>query len=172
MAPPRRCFGLRFEIDGSRRRNQDTWTDAAGTPLEDQLGALMTRIEEHAAEQVNRQAEELRQLQEQRRRWDAAKVTAHRDYIEDHLRATIADRVEAGHEARDMRAYSEAIADHAAELSARDRRRALEWAAWIRGYAEEIDPVRTAAGLPVVPEPTDRDLRPYLKRAGHSGWRP
>lgn len=165
-------LSIRLEIEGVRRNKRETWTDSADAQLESQLGALMTRVEELAQVQVDLREVEYQRVLERRRRWDEAAVIARRVFVEDFFRAALATRVAAGREAREMRAYADAIERRAAGLADEDRAQAFEWAAWIQGHADEIDPARMSTGVPSVPEPTDRDLRPYLERAGLSGWRP
>lgn len=37
-----------------------------------------------------------------------------------------------------------------------------QWIAWVREYADELDPVASLRGMAETPEPRHEDLRPFL----------
>jgi len=161
-------LSLRIETDPpQRRRRDDVWTDTDGVSVEQCLGDVFTRIEEHAEQQIEHRAAVERRAEQQQQARRAAEAEARREFAEDHRRRVIAQRINDTRYADDVRAYSRALRDRV-ERAPEDRREdVLAWAAWAEQYADSIDPRCTLAATPATPEPDRADLRPYLGAYAH-----
>lgn len=146
----------------SRRRGYETWTDSPDRPLHKQLGDVFTFIEQWA-ELLEAQRERERQnALERRRKRDRMEAGARLQYVEQFRRDEIMNRLADVSFVADARAYVKDLLQAAARLDGGRRTEVEAWAAWIAQYADTVDPVRNAEGMPVVPEPSADDLRRFL----------
>jgi hypothetical protein len=159
---------LRLHPDERRHSRKDpSWSDTESRPLEQQLAAMFDCLELMIKAAVERREEEIRQATERRRRWEAAMAAAQDQFAEAHRSDTLRERIEEAAEAEDIRAYAAALRGSAERVDPSRQKDVIAWATWAKTYADEADPVRNCAGMPVTPKPQPDDLTPYLR-----GWNP
>lgn len=135
----------------------DSWKDADGHRLEDDLAQILEEIRlrhGHLAERRVVESERQRQAQqeraEQEKRLAAAReraAVAHREHLIDE---EARDQARRWIEANQMRAYAEEVRRHASSLAADDHARALQWAERITTVANATDPFPDHAVYPHV----------------------
>jgi hypothetical protein len=178
---------LRLEIDRAGHDNRDTWTDTARAHLEQQVVRIIQGFEAGvSADEQQRQAAELarekvaaeyrRQQEEaaaERRRQEDATLAQWRTAMAearvraaDKIRAdTFRNAYQAWTAAADIRAFSAALEQGAADNRAGTDGHLASWVAWGKAAADLIDPLRGPRALADAdydPEPTPDDLRPFL----------
>ncbi len=167
---------LRLEIARGGYNSGDTWVDAKGNLLEQQLRRIIRDVEitAEADEQarlarlrVQEQAEAERKRRDEHRlaQWQAAMADARGQAI-GWLRAQTFQRAfQAWTTATNIRAFCAAL-DEAADRDDVDSSTGVaDWVAWGRAAADDIDPTRGTRPLAAVdfdPEPGPNDLRPFL----------
>ena len=124
---------------------------------EEKLPELLRELEIRAAEDDHRDAEAKRAAEERHRRWELEMDRATDRFHEAHLANVLRAQVTAWQEARAVREYL-AMLEHRHG----DSVESAEWIAWIGGYAERLDPLRTPPTMPQKPEPSPEDLKPFL----------
>jgi hypothetical protein len=84
----------------------------------------------------------------------------------EHARSTVlSDQASSWLYASRLRDYCAALEVKISDSSAVDG--TVEWIEWARSFADSVDPVSNVPTMPVIPEPSSEDLRPFLH-----GWSP
>ena len=70
-----------------------------------------------------------------------------------------------------LQAYADAVRHQArSRLEDRENSDALEWASQIEAHADRVNPLPNSAATPTPPEPTMKDLEPFMGK--HGPYRP
>lgn len=136
--------------------------DAPGAPLEDQLKVLIRKLEIHLAEQGWDNQERERRNLIRKERGDEVRAAAVEKVRHERNAKRARDQLRDRQLAQSLREYAEEVADHAAKLAGDDQTSALEWAAWLRQHAEEIDPLNGPLQVLRQFTPTADELRPHM----------
>lgn len=158
---------VEVELVNSYGPRTTKWADRKSWTLEEKLPDLLHELELRAAEAVERRAAAARKAEQQRREWELAIERATERYLEDRRGEVIESEASAWRRAQLVRDYCAAVDDTGSSEAA-------EWAEWGSRYAERIDPLNGAVGIPADPESIPREaLKPYLGRLSPyepSGW--
>jgi hypothetical protein len=93
----------------SREGRQATWADRKSWALEEKVGALLRELEIRTAEDDPRRVEAERAAERRRRQWEAAMEKAKRSFLEAHRAQVLRRQADAWSEARELRAYLDAL---------------------------------------------------------------
>lgn len=156
---------LTIELDRTWSGRQYRWADGKRLQVEDRLGHLLAEIEVRALQADEREAEAERRRLERAQQWKMAMDRAKSDFRE-HARSTVlSDQASSWLYASRLRDYCAALEVKISDSSAVDG--TVEWIEWARSFADSVDPVSNVPTMPVIPEPSSEDLRPFLH-----GWSP
>lgn len=145
--------------DGQRWRIEDKVWDVFATIER----ATEVRARQRAEQDRHAAAEERRRA-ERRERWEDAIAEARTRALEDQRVQALNDQLAGWQRARTVRAYADAIEDHLRRAAAAEPAEATaEWIAWMRTYADRIDPVPQLPHQPDESAINADDLRPYLR---------
>jgi len=134
------------------------WGDRKSWTLGDKLPEVLLEIETRAVEHELRRQQAERDAAERERARQAALARARERHAHEHRAQTLLRGVQNWDEAQSIRNYAAA-----AEAAYPDSPPTVEWVAWARGYARQLDPLETAPGPPANPEPVpEHELRPCL----------
>lgn len=148
-------------LPGRRR-----WGDRRRWSLEDKLPEVLGEIVERGEAVEQKRLEAERAKAERRRRWELAMQQARADHAEAFRAAHLRRQVAHWREVQEINAFCEAVQHIAAHApNPLQAHSMLEWISWARDYVERIDPLHQDLGMPIVPEPSSSDLKPYLH-----GW--
>jgi hypothetical protein len=166
-------LSLTLDCDGPRLSGrQRTWSDRQSWSLEERLPHLFRELEERVVK-ARRSVERARILAEEaaeRRRLDAEAReeqwrrlmdTARRRLRQDELRNRLLAEIKAWDEAKQIRAYCDAM-----EAAYPEEDGVREWVAWARGHAAGRDPLASVPTLPEQRELSPEELQRYLPK----GW--
>ncbi len=117
------------------------WGDRKSWTLEDKLPAVLLEIETRAVEHELRRQQAERDAAERERARQAALARARERHAHEHRAQTLLREVQNWDEAQAIRNYAAA-----AEAAYPDSPPTVEWVAWARGYARQLDPLETRAG--------------------------
>jgi hypothetical protein len=166
-------LSLSLDCNGPRLSGrQRTWSDRQSWSLEERLPHLFRELEERVVEarrSVEREriladeAAERRRLDAEAReeQWRRLMDTARRRLQEDELRTRLLAEVKAWDEAKQIRAYCDAV-----EAAYPEQDGVREWVAWAREHAAERDPLASVPTLPEQREPSPEELQRFLPK----GW--
>ncbi|MFZ1155542.1 MAG: hypothetical protein WAN93_11615 [Solirubrobacteraceae bacterium] len=154
---------LQMQLATGYSQRSAKWADRKSTTLEELLPDLLREIEMRAIEdEHHRQAAE-RKAAERERVWEAAMRRARERHAEHHRGEVLRTEIARWSEAQRIRTYCSA-----AESTHTDVPETLKWIAWARSYADTIDPLQRAPGMPAAPTSVQpEELRPFL-----DGWSP
>jgi hypothetical protein len=166
-------LSLTLDCDGPRLSGrQRTWSDRQSWSLEERLPHLFRELEERLVEarrSVERErilaaeAAERRRLDAEAReeQWRRLMYTARQRLRRNELRQQLLAEVKAWDEAKQIRAYCDAM-----DAAYPDEEATRAWVAWARGHATERDPLASSPALPAQREPSLDEVQPYLPK----GW--
>ncbi len=162
-------------IDGPhwlRNGRRSTFADGASSSLDSKLGELFRELElrVHEAElaEIERTAaaeraeeEAKRAAEERERQWHVLMADARRLHNESRRREYLRQQLDRWSEAGRVRDYAEALsAAHSLDSEV------TAWIAWVRRYADSIDPLVEPPRVPADITPTHADLQKFLPE----GW--
>lgn len=154
-----------------------TWTDADEQRLEQMLPRILEEIlfrfdAAAARREAERRREEakLRELELRREAWDRAREDAIEAFRRQFLITQMLDQATAWQQAALLQRYADAVRRQAQSLEESENADALEWAERIEAHADLISPFPESAGTPTPPEPTRKDLEPFMGK--HGAYRP
>jgi hypothetical protein len=155
---------LNIEALGISYGRQSSWGDRTRWSVEARLSHLMGELEIQAAEAEDRRLAKEREEAERQRQWEVAMENAKRRFIEDQRLEVLRRQVHAWEEAEAVRAYCDAVeARHGYEAIS-----AVPGAqAWLSLAREHADRAQQLPTMPLDPEITHEQLKPYL-----GGWSP
>jgi hypothetical protein len=146
-------------VDAGYRREgrPPSWSDRKSWSLEEKLPEVLLELERRADEDARAAEEERQRAVEAQRKWETDVERAKELFIEAHRANELKAQVNARREAEAMRAYL-------VELEAAHGESAVsaEWIAWIRSYIDKRDPLTNAPEMPVSPDISREDLKPFL----------
>ena len=162
---------LVLTLDALHQTRQGSWKDGATTTLEDVLAEVLQEIELRCAAAVSAEGERVAEQDRRRVRWEAAMAQARRDH-ELHVRTELLRRQAADWRAsQELKDYLEAMTAHISQLpqgqAAAAAAAASDWLAFAADYLARLNPVTRPLSVPVVPDPSPRELQPFLH-----GWSP
>lgn len=169
---------LTFMLDGrSGIMWAASWTDSDEQRLEQMLPRILEEIlfrldAAVAAREAERRREEakLRALELRREAWDRAREEAVDAFHRQFLITQMLDQATAWQQAALLQRYADAVRHHAQSLAGSANADALEWAERIEAHADRINPLPNSAATPTLPEPTMKDLEPFMGK--HGSYRP
>jgi hypothetical protein len=146
---------------------QHQWADGKRRTVEDSLAGLLRDVETRAAEDRQRQIDEVRAKAERKVKWEQAMRVAQQQAVEAHYADILDKQVQQWRRTKELRAYREALAQRLANPRPDDGdfTRAREWLAWIDRHIARTDPVESPPAMPAPPELTHDNVKPYL-----NGW--
>lgn len=158
----------RLEVRLSKKWEDETVLsirDELGAPIEDQLPTLIRTLEIAEAEVAWSRKEEERRAEIRKVRWEEVKQEALVKVAYDRNAAQLDEQLDRRKAATVMRTYADDIESRTEGLTQPARPEATEWAAWIRAYADRIDPLNGPLRLLPVTSANHDELRPQL-----NGW--
>lgn len=169
---------LTFMVDGrSGIMWAGSWTDSDEQRLEQMLPRILEEIlfrldAAVAVREAERRREEaqLRALEVRRDAWDRAREDAVDAFQRQFLVTQILDQANAWQQAAMLQRYADAVRHQAQSLEDRENSDALEWASQIEAHADRVNPLPNSAATPTPPEPTMKDLEPFMGK--HGPYRP
>jgi hypothetical protein len=134
------------------------WSDRRGIRIEDVLPEILAEVPVAAAEARHQQREAERQAALRRAEWEQAMEVARKRYLEQLRRDALDGQLERWREAQAIREYASSVtAAHGDDPST------AAWTEWMRGRADELDPIAEHPRMPELPEEIKpEDLRPHL----------
>jgi hypothetical protein len=158
---------LTFELDEAWNGRQYRWADGKRLRVEDRLADLLVEIEMRATEDEQKRIERDREQRERQARWERAIKVARERYTEHARSVALHEQLDHWELAARLRQFCNALDALVTDTEASDEPSHYEWSVWARSYAESIDPLRAPPAMPVIPEPKNEDLEPFL-----DGWSP
>lgn len=169
------------------RSRTGRWADRTRWRLDDRLADALAEAETRAA--LTQQAEDaaVEAAATRQRDWEQAMADAHEQYLQSHLSRALDRQVKDWHRAQKIRAYAAALSAAALPDDASTGAAAgtavsaagpgaggvssvavgdlPSWIAWMRRYADHLDPLLPAPTAPAPPpRPEPEDLRAFLGR--------
>ncbi len=145
--------------------SKKSWADRKRWTLIDKLPDLFDHVQQRASEIAERRVREAREREERQRTWTAAVAQAKQDYIEHHNRQRLGAQLADVTRAQDLRRYADRIEYQTASMGESALRSAAQdWAAWVRGEADRVDPLMHPERLMYV-EPENfslSDINPFM----------
>lgn len=139
--------------------------DAEGVPLEDQLPVLIRKLEIGEAEAEWSRQEEDRRSQIRKIRWKEVEQEAFTKLTYERNAKQLQDQLERRREAAEMRVYAQEIEAQAEQREGLEKEDALQWASWIRQYADRTDPIIGPLRPLHITSAKSDELEPYM-----NGW--
>jgi hypothetical protein len=158
---------LVIELLGYRRNTYRVgrWADRKSWSLDDKVGDLLWEIEVRAGDARVAREEADSAAAERERRLEAARRQAELDLVEARRGETLRHEVASWVEAQQIRDYGAAMVDRYP-----DNPGTRAWAAWTAEFADGLDPLRRAPGIPDSGEIRAADLQPFLKGRSAFGF--
>lgn len=154
-----------------------SWTDSDEQRLEQMLPRILEEIlfrldAAVALWEAERRREEaaLRALEVRREAWDRAREDAVDAFRRKFLVTQMLNQSNAWQQAAVLQRYADAVRHQAQSLEDRENSDALEWAKRIEAHADRVNPLPNSAATPTPPEPTMKDLEPFMGK--HGPYRP
>lgn len=133
-----------------------------GAPLENQLKVLLRKLEIHLAEEDWEHQERERRNRIRKERGDEVRAAAVERVRHERNAKRARDQLRDRQLANSLRQFAEEVADHAAGLAGEEHAAAVEWAAWLKRHAEEVDPLNGPLETVRQFNPTADELRPHM----------
>lgn len=154
-----------------------SWTDSDEQHLEQMLPRILEEVlfcldAAVALRAAERRREEaaLRALEVRREAWDRAREDAVASFRRQFLVTQMLDQANAWQQAALLQRYADAVRHQAQGLKDAESSDALEWASQIEAHADRVNPLANSAATPTPPEPTMKDLEPFMGK--HGSYRP
>lgn len=169
---------LTFMVDGrSGIMWAGSWTDSDEQHLEQMIPRILEEVlfrldAAVALREAERRREEaqLRALKVRREAWDRAREDAVAAFRRQFLVTQMLDQAAAWQQAALLQRYADAVRHQAQSLEDRENSDALEWTSQIEAHADRVNPLPNSAATPTPPEPTMKDLEPFMGK--HGPYRP
>lgn len=137
--------------------------DAEGVRLEDQLPVLIRKLEIEEAEWSRKEEDQHSQIREIH--WKEVKQEAFIKLTYERNAKQLHDQLERRRAATEMRVYAQIIEAQAGQREGPEKEDALQWASWIRRYANRTDPISGPLRPLHVTSAKSNELEPYM-----NGW--
>jgi hypothetical protein len=145
-----------------------TFADSARSTLEERLGDVLWEIEVRALEDTRSALKAQAVALEKQRRWENAMSAAKTRLVASQRLKVLDRQASAWTQTNLRRDYVKAMAAAVWAMPAgEDRDRAEAWVTWCTDNINFDDPLRRPLAMPTTPEPTAKNLEPFL-----DGWSP
>jgi|GEM_PF-3491566 len=153
-----------------------SWADSDEQRLEQMLPRILEEVLFRVDAAVARRAAESRReeararaLELRREEWDRAREDAVDAFQRQFLITRMLDQAVAWQQAVLLQNYADAVRRHAQDQKDTEYTAAMDWAEQIESHADHINPL-PASTAPTPPEPTKKDLGPFMGE--HGPYRP
>lgn len=148
----------------ARSGRKEKFTDGKRQTLDSQLGELFWELEVRALERDEADKEQARAAEVRRQQREVAIAAAKVHMVEADRVSQLHARAAEWAEYQRLQDYVRAVAERVKteQTPAAD---AVEWLAWIEAHLVRANPLEESPTMPTEPEPTDENMRPYLR-----GW--
>lgn len=139
--------------------------DTEDATLEDQLPMLIRKLEIGEAEAEWSRQEEDRRSEIRKIRWKEVEQEALTKLTYERNAKQLHDQLERRQAAAEMRVYAQEIETQAEQYGGIEKEEAFKWAAWIRQYADQTDPISGPLRPLHITSAKSDELEPYM-----NGW--
>lgn len=160
---------LRITIEGKDAPFwQSVWSDKSDRPLEDSLAQVLQEIELRHQREVEKRQREIKEYEERKVQWEAARRRASKQLIESHHASILIEQLENWELASRLREYLTAMEEHlGSDAGVDNAESAKQWVKWAQAFVEDINPLNADLSMPHNPSPTYEKLKPFME-----GWSP